>query len=411
MRPTLCLLALLLIPLLAAGAVAGEPKPAVDTKPLVTGNTAFAFDLYAKLREGPDNLFLSPHSISACLGMTRAGAAGNTAAQMDEVFHFPRQGLGQAFGALRSALVPPKAWSRQGEKPAYELAIANRLFGQSGYAFREPFLGQMRDDFGAALEQLDIARAPSSARARINGWVEEQTKEKIKNLLPEGMPTPDTRLVLVNAIYFKSQWQEAFRERATVDAPFHRQDGSTVKSRLMQRTGGYLYAETETAQLLEMPYLGGAMSMVVLLPKAKDGLPKLEAELSAEKVTAWMGELKHRRVAVAFPKYRFTSSFELAETLIAMGMPDAFSPMKADFSGMTEKEPLFIGIVVHKAFVAVDEKGTEAAAATAVGMRAGSAARPQEPTPVRADHPFLFVIRHRQTGAILFLGRVMDPTA
>ena len=406
---------LALIPLLALASVAtsaGEPTP--EASSVVMGNTAFACDLYGKVGGVGQNLFFSPYSVSSCLGMTRAGAAGNTARQMDEVFHFPPVGLGEGFRALDAALAAPMVRDGYGrnakEIPAYEIAVANRLFGQQGFAFKPPFLDQMRDDYGAALEQLDIEGDPSGARSRINGWVEEQTRERIKDLLPDGTPAPDTRLVLVNAIYFKSSWDEPFQERNTTNAPFHKADGSAVDARLMRRTDHFRYFGDGELQVLEMPYRNRTMSMLVVLPRTHDGLKDVEAKLNPAQLEAWLGALKSTKVAVQFPKYEFTSSFDLTRTLGAMGMQDAFSPSKADFSGMTEKEPLFIGLVVHKAFVAVDEAGTEAAAATAVAMRAGSAPRPEEPVAFTADRPFLFLIRHHATGAILFLGRVMDPS-
>lgn len=408
--PALRILAL--VPLLALAALAGEPAP--EAAPVVAGNTAFACDLYGRLSGGDENLFLSPYSISACLGMTRAGAAGETATQMDTVFHFPSAKLGAGFRALDAALAAPMVRDGYGREakqiPAYEIAIANRLFGQQGYAFEPAFLAQMKDDYGAGLEQLDIERDPGGARSRINGWVEDQTRDKIKDLLPDGTPTPDTRLVLVNAIYFKSSWQEPFREHNTTDAPFHRADGTDVEARLMRRTDRFRYFGDDEVQVLEMPYRNRTMSMLVVLPRTRDGLKAVEAQLTPAQLDAWLQGMQGAKVAVQFPKYEYTSSFDLTQTLAAMGMEDAFLPRKADFSGMTEKEPLFIGVVVHKAFVAVDEAGTEAAAATAVAMRAGSAPRPEEPVAFTADRPFLFLIRHHATGAILFLGRVMDPS-
>lgn len=403
---------LALLPLLALVVFAGEPVP--EVAPVVSGNTAFACDLYGRLRGGSGNLFLSPYSISACLAMTREGAAGNTATQMDDVFHFPSTGLGVGFQGLGVAMEAPRVRDGHGpdaqEIPAYEIAIANRLFGQTGFSFRPPFVEQMETVYGAGLEQLDIQGDPDAARQRINGWVEEQTHDRIQDLLPGGTPTADTRLVLVNAIYFKSSWMEPFQEKSTQDAPFHRADGTDVEARLMRRTARFRYLGTEDLQVLEMPYRRGAMSMFVVLPRARDGLPSVEAKLTPAAIDGWIRDMQSAKVAVQFPKYEFTSSFDLTKTLAAMGMGDAFSASRADFSKMTEKEPLFIGIVVHKAFVAVDEAGTEAAAATAVGMRLSAAPRPEDPVSFTADRPFLFLIRHGVTGQVLFLGRVVDPS-
>jgi len=419
MRP-LRFVPLVLLLALSPIALGGEPGPspsgaASDVASVVKGNTAFACDLYARLRSTDGNLFLSPYSISACLAMVREGAAGNTAEQMDAVFHFPKAGLGTGFKGLGVALQAPLVREGGGGRdvkkvPAYEIAIANRLFGQVGYAFRPSFIDQMRTAYGAGLEQLDIERDPSGAREKINGWVEDQTHNRIRDLLPLGSPTPDTRLVLVNAIYFRSAWQEPFQERATLDAPFHKADGTDVDARLMRRTAHFRYLGTEDVQVLDLPYRQGAMSMVVILPREKDGLPAVEAKLTPAMIEGWVRDMKSAKVAVSFPKLEITSSFDLTKTLADLGMDDALSAERADFSRMTEKEPLFIGLVVHKAFVAVDEAGTEAAAATAVAMRAGSVSRPSKPVVFRADRPFLFLIRHRVTGQILFLGRVLDPS-
>ncbi len=400
---------LLLVSMLALGAAAGT-APAE----LVEGNTAFACDVYAKLKPEPGNLFLSPYSISECLAMVREGAAGTTATEMDDVFHYPSQNLAADFGAMQDVLRAPMVRDGFGrdakQVPAYEIAVANRLFGQKGYQFLPPFLSTLQKDFRAGVEQLDMESDPQGARDHINRWVEAQTKDRIKDLLPQGTPTPDTRLVLVNAIYFKSQWQTPFTKRATADGPFHRPDGTTVDVPLMKTTKYFRYGETADAQILEMPYKANTLSMLVVLPKAKDGLPALEAGFTPEALAGWVGVLDTERVAVTFPRFEFTSDFDLTRTLASMGMPSAFSAQQADFSKMTEEEPLFIGIVVHKGFVKVDEDGTEAAAATAVGMRAGSAAPPDEPKVFSADHPFLFLIRHNASGAILFLGRVVDPS-
>ncbi len=401
---------LCLLPCLAFGS---EPEPE-KAAPLVAGNTAFTCDLYGKLKLEEGNLFFSPLSISTALAMTREGAAGQTATQMDAVMHFPRQGLGEAFRALSEALTPSMVRDGYGasarEVPAYELAMANRLWGQQGFAFLPAFEGRLAYVYGAPLERIDFAKS-TAARARINGWVEDQTKDRIKDLLPEGVPTTDTRLVLVNAVYFKSAWLHPFSERATKDEPFHLLGGAEVRASMMKKTERFGYAANGDLQILELPYRSGDLSMIVLLPKAKDGLPALEAALTAKALSAWLGAIQYRsKVAVAFPKFTFTKGFDLTNVLAAMGMPDAFSPMQADFSGMTTEQPLYIGFVLHKGFVAVDEKGTEAAAATAVGMRLGAAPAPENPIPFTADHPFLFLIRHRKTGALLFVGRVLDPT-
>lgn len=400
-----------LVMVLTLVAFAGEP--AEDAAPLVSGNTSFACDLYARLQARDGNLFFSPYSISACLAMTREGARGDTATEMDAVFHFPARGMGEGFHHLDEALEPPTVtdgWGQNAkEVSAYELTVANRLWGQQGYTFRKPFLDRLAEVYGASLAEVDFHH-PVAVRAAINGWIEKETHDKIKDMIPEGLPTTDTRLVLANAVYFKSQWKDPFRERATVDAPFHCPGAADVEARMMRRVGRYGYGAADGVQILEMPYRGREMSMVVVLPRATDGLEAVEAKLTPETLAGWLGGLESVKVDVTFPRFKFTSGFDLTGTLREMGMADAFSLAKANFSGMTVEEPLFIGVVLHKAFVAVDEKGTEAAAATIVGMRAGAAAPTASPVVFKADHPFLFLIRHRETGTILFVGRVVDPT-
>jgi serpin B len=402
-----------LVVLLAAPAIGGDDDQDA-AKRLVAGNTAFACDLYGHVRAEEGNLFLSPYSISTALAMTAEGAAGETLRQMDAVLHLPADRRGPAFEALAEAMTPQMVREGFGQNvtkvAAYDFTVANRLWGQKGFPFHTAFLDRLRDEFRAPLEAIDF-RQTATARARINGWVEEKTNDRIKDLLPPGLPTADERLVLVNAVYFKSAWQHPFSPRATKDGPFHTLDGGVVTVPMLGKTHGFPYGEVDGVQVLELPYRAGQLSMVVLLPRAKDGLPALEKALAPETLSKWTAALgRGAKVAVTFPKFRFTKGFNLTKTLEEMGMRDAFHP-RADFRRMTDEKPFFIGFVLHKGFVAVDEKGTEAAAATAVGMRLGAAPRPQPPIPFVADHPFLFLIRDRKTGTILFLGRVLDPSA
>ena len=391
---------------------AGEPGP-IDFAPLVAGNTAFAGDLYGFLKAREGNLFLSPYSIAVALAMAREGAAGRTRAQMDAVLHLPQSGATEAFGALADELEPPLIYggdpSTQQQVPAYELATANALWGQEDLIFAVDFLRRLETAFGAGLSRVDF-RDTEQARAIINAWVERETHEKIRNIVPSGLPTSDTRLVLVNAIYFKAAWLEPFNEHSTADMPFIVAADQTVTAATMQRTGEYRYGEVDDLQILELPYRGRDTSLIVVLPRATDGLPDVESRLDAAQFSRWSKSLQTRRVAVSLPKFTFTSSVRLEEALQAMGMRDAFNKGIADFSGMTTEERLFISAVLHKAFVAVDEAGTEAAAATAVMMMTTSVPPPVEPVTFRADHPFLFFIQHRPTGTVLFLGRVVDPT-
>jgi len=376
-----------------------------DLAEVAAGNNRFALDLYAKLAAGRKgkNLFFSPNSISTALAMTRAGARGNTAKEMDKVLHFTlaQDKLNPAFKELLAALdADPK-------KKGFELAVANRLWGQQGYNFLPGFLATTRDSYGAGLEALDFKGATEAARRTINAWVEKKTKDKIKELLKQGVLSPDMRLVLTNAIYFKGDWASQFKKDRTRDGVFTVKAGETVKVPMMHQTEKFRYRAGKGFQALGLPYAGDELSMVIFLPTKADGLAALEKSLTAENLDQYLPARWKRKVVVSIPKFTMTSEFSLKETLSAMGMKDAFAGGKADFSGMDGSRGLFIGAVIHKAFVDVNEEGTEAAAATAVVV--GVTSMPAPPPVFRADRPFLFMIRDDRTGSILFMGRVMNP--
>jgi len=384
---------------------AGADQPGEAAMTVARDGNAFAFDLYARLREAqPGNLFCSPQSISTALAMTYAGARAETAAQMARTLRFslPQDELPAAYAALRAALEP-------GGERGYRLSIANRLWGQRGVPFREEFLAVTRRDYGAELGLVDFRTDAEGARNEINAWVVRQTEDKIRDLIPSGVLGPDTRLVLANAIYFRGDWARQFDKRATADQPFHVAPDRTSTVPLMfgKVPAGFAAVADAGAKVLELPYKGDDVSMILLLPDAPDGLGAFETKLTADTVARWTGELRKQDVLVYLPRFSMESQFALAPTLAAMGMPLPFSG-DADFSGMNGAHDLFISAVVHKARVDVDEQGTEAAAATgvAVGVKA---ALPTEPPTFRADHPFVFLIRHNPTGAILFLGRVVNP--
>jgi serpin B len=397
-----CLVAVLAIP--AGGAGAADPALPADVRTLVEGNTAFALDLYARLRQKDGNLFCSPYSISTALGMTYAGARGETAEEMAKVLHFRlnQQRLHPAFAGLRTQL------QGAGQKHKYQLQTANRLWGQKGYGFLPDFLKTIQDNYGAGLKEVDFVHASEEARHTINAWVEEQTQDKIKELIQRGMLTSDTRLVLTNAIYFKAAWIRPFEPKQTKDGDFALADGKKVPAKLMRGHNRTNYFKGDTFAALELPYEKHDLSMIVLLPNEADGLPALEKRLTTANLTQWLGKLSDHQVDVTLPKFKLTSEFLLEDVLSKMGMPIAFDGRKADFSGMTTQERLFISHVIHKAFVDVNEAGTEAAAATAVLMERLSA---PPPATFRADHPFVYLIRDRRTGSILFLGRVTNPSA
>ena len=395
-------------------AVSAAPEPADGPSPLAEGTTAFACDLFHAVGAGGGNLFLSPWSVSSALAMARAGANGSTAAQIDTALHLPKD-ASAAYRMVVTRLEAPNVVRGEGPDgkiaaaPAFELNVANGVFAQAGLAFEPAFRKTVSSDFHAEFRDLDFTKGPESRKA-INDWAEKQTKGRIKDLMPPGLPTPETRMVLANAIHFIAAWEVPFPDSETAEKPFTVAAGTAVQARLMRRAGRLRYGETADAQVVEILYRNGETSMLVVLPKAKDGLPAVEKALSGPALAAWVGALERRRVELELPKFSFSSQVGLAEALAKMGMADAFDAAKADFTGIAREKPLFLGAVLHKAFVAVDEKGTEAAAATAALLQATSMPRPEEPARFVADHPFLFFLVHRGTGVVLFVGRVDDPT-
>jgi serpin B len=287
--------------------------------------------------------------------------------------------------------------------------VANALWPQRGYLFLDEYLALVKEFYGVLITAVDYAGDAEAARLRINAWVEGKTAGKIRDLIPAGLLDGLVRLVLTNAVYFKGDWASQFERTRTKKEPFWVTPTRKVMTPLMAQQGEFRYAETASLQILELPYAGRDLSMLVLLPRSRDGLAELENGLTLENLQGWARTIWPRQVQVTLPRFKITSQFRLAATLAAMGMPDAFNRDKANFSGMDGRELwLFILAVLHKAFVDVNEEGTEAAAATAVAMRARSA--PAPPAVFRADHPFLFLIVDHRTGSILFFGRLLDPT-
>jgi len=381
-------------------------NPAVTSDELATlvdSNTAFAADLYRQVRTEPGNLFMSPHSISIALAMTYAGASGNTATEIASTFHWTQAPttLHAAFDKLDLELAA-RAEQAKGDTIPFRLKTANSMWGQQGKTFMQPFLDTLAINYGAGVHVLDFRGDPNGARQVINGWVEDRTNDRIKELLPEGTVRSSTSLVLTNAIYFSAAWQDPFEPANTKDAPFRTADGSTIQTSTLHQTGAYRYGEGETFRAAELPYDGGQLSMVVVVPS---DLASFEANLSGDAIRGIMGSLRSADVELALPKFRFDAPLGLREHLRALGMKDAFEST-ADFSGIDGAKSLLIQDVLHKGFVAIDEKGTEAAAATAVII--GETSVPER-RKLTVDKPFLFFIRDLPTGAILFVGRVVDP--
>lgn len=379
---------------------------AADQAEVTRGNNAFAVDLYGHLRQQNGNLFFSPESISTAFAMADAGARGETAAEMARVFHFtlPPDRLHPAMGALLAGMNAPH--------PGYELRVADALWAQQDARFMSAYLTAIESDYGAGFHRVDFKTQSEAVRGTINQWVEQQTNNRIQNLIGPGVLSSRTRLVLTNAIYFKGTWRTPFEKAATQDGEFHVSSAQTITAPLMHRTGGYRYYDGGTFQELEIPYQGDELAMVAVLPKQTDGLTALEQQFTSAAAEQWIDKLAPaQKVILTFPRFTMTQQFELSGTLGSMGMPQAFTPA-ADFSGMTGKPEFSISAAIHKAFIDVNEQGTEAAAATAIGMTAAAMRMPApEPPPIvfRADHPFLFMIRDTKTGAILFMGRVEDP--
>jgi serpin B len=375
---------------------------------LIKGNSAFAFELYKALKEEDGNLFYSPYSISLALAMTYAGARGETAEQMDDTLQFllDQNKLHPAFNWLDAELAKTGEGAQGKDGEGFRLNIVNAIWGQKDYEFLADFLDVLAGNYSAGLRILDFITETEKSRLTINDWVSDQTEGRIKDLIPQGAIDALTRLVLTNAIYFNAAWEHPFDEDMTADGPFYLLDGGQVRVPIMQQTESFGYTEGGGYQAVELPYDGGELSMVILLPEAGQ-FEAFEETLNAQQVRDIVSGLQPTEVALTMPKFEFDSKFKLNDTLADMGMPIAFTE-NADFSGMTGRPELFISEVVHKAFVAVDEAGTEAAAATAVIM--DLTAVPDPPVEVTIDRPFVFLIRDIETGAILFVGRVLNPT-
>lgn len=383
-----------------------------DLEDLSAGNTAFAFDLYQKLSHEGENLFFSPYSISLALAMTSSGARGETATQMAEVLHLMTLGqdrLHPAFNALARELA--SRGEDIGDKDETEIAdrfrlhVTNALWGQQGYGFLPAFLAVLAENYGAGVQIADFIDAPEQARETINRWASDETEGRIEDLLPPGSITPLTRLVLTNAVYFNATWKQGFDKDFTHADSFTLLDGSQVTVQMMQQVGRFKCVAGEGYCAVELPYVGDELSMLVLLPEIHE-FEEFAATLDSDRLASILVTMTEERdISLSMPGFEYASDFNLKATLADLGMPDAFVYGTADFSGMDGTRELFIGDAFHKAFVSVDENGTEAAAATALPI-------PCAPVPViRLDHPFIFLIRDIGTGTILFIGRVMDPTS
>jgi serpin B len=413
---------IILLSLLACGPTASsqvvqsdkprDTSPSVDESDLtalVDGNNAFAFNLYQLLKQTGGNLFYSPYSISEALAMTYAGARGETEKDMAEALNFTlsQDRLHPAFNSLDLQL-KQRGQGAEGKNGAgFRLDVANAIWGQKGYQFLAQYLDVLAQNYGAGLRIVDFIKQTEQSRVTINQWVSDQTQGKIKDLIPPGVINDMTRLVLTNAIYFNAAWRYPFDEKATSDGQFYLLDGSSVTVPMMKQTESFGYVEGANYEAVELPYSGQELSMVILLPKAGEFVT-FENSLDAELVKTIISQLEMNEVSLTMPKFEYESSFGLKQALSTLGMGIAFTS-DADFSGMDGNHDLLIQDVLHKAFVSVDEAGTEAAAATAVIV--GLTAIPAQQAQVTIDRPFLFLIRDISTGSIIFVGRVLNPVA
>ena len=403
----------------AQAAVAREAAPVVSDGNLVAlvgGNSAFALDIYQAIREQEGNVFFSPYSISQALAMTYAGARGRTEEEMASTLHFdlPQAQLHPAFNALDQELTglsqaktseadPSRATGKQ--PSGLELATANALWAQKGTLIQESFLETLAANYGSGVQLLNFDDSEKSRRI-INAWVSDQTKKRIEDLLPEGSITPETELVLTNAIYFKASWATEFKEEATSDGPFTLSDGSQVTAPMMHTKSQYGSGAGSGYVAVDLPYQGRTTSMVIVMPNPGQ-FAEFEAGLTTEGLDSIVAGLSPGMVDLTMPKFEIKGqTISLTKALRSLGMETAFDQSLADFSGIVVGSPLWIDDVLHQAYVAVDEQGAEAAAATGVVMRTNSE---QRAGTVTVDHPFLFLIRDRVTGTILFIGRVVDP--
>jgi len=375
-----------------------------NTAIISASNNAFGIDLYKKLiTEERGNIFISPYSISSALAMTYAGARGNTEKQMAKVLYFnlPQEDIHKAFSSLNAYFNRPNK--------SYQLAIANSLWGQANYPFQKEFINLLNKYYEAGFNEVDFVNEENREKARltINKWVEDKTNNKIKELIHPEDISALTRLILVNAIYFKGKWQNQFDTKETRDMPFNLENKKKVNVPMMHQEGKFNYTEDEKVQVLELPYSENELSMVIFLPKESISLSDFEKELSIERVNKLLSNLSQEKVDVYIPKFKMEKRYILNKMLIDLGMSDAFDMMLADFSGMTGSKDLYISKVIHQSFIEVNEEGTEAAAATAVIM-SGKSIAPMI-IEFKADRPFLFIIRDIKTNTILFIGRFVEP--
>jgi serpin B len=394
---------------IVAGTAARQAPLASSAPPVATAIDRFGGELFTKLAATTEgNIVLSPYSVAVALTMTRAGTAGETRAQLDRALHLEGIDADGGFNALEQALATRTGdvTGPDGKKQSVVLATANALWPQAGFPFASPFLDVLAAQYGAGLHVVDYQRDTEKARRAINDWVSDRTAAKIPELIPKDALDSLTRLVLTNAVYLKAAWAEPFEASATSQAVFTRLDGSTVDAPFMHQTESFGYATGAGWQTVELPYAGGKLALDVIVPDPGKFAPV--AQMLDNGTAGFVGHLERRSVQLALPKFRFRTQAELVDTFRALGLTDLFDPGRADLSAMTTADKLYVSHVLHEAFIDVNEKGTEAAAATAVVARATAA--PSQPVALTVDRPFILALRDLETNSLLFLGRVLDPS-
>ncbi len=400
-KKAICFTAAALLPTVLAAAEPGAPKAKAEAAvhPVISASNAFAFKLYGQFSKEEGNIFFSPYSITVALAMTLEGARGGTAAEMEKVLGLPGDAaMRRKFFALDT--------DRLGSLLGVEMA--NAFWSQKDHKFLPRYTGVLKKYYHAGAFTADFATAPDKARLKINSWTADRTHGKVPDLFPENSLDTLTRLVLVDAVYFKGEWKTAFKKDLTTETDFFTAPERVVKVSMMALSGDnarFNYSEPPGLQMLELPYKNDRLSMLLLLP-AQGGLKELERTISPEQLSAWKQGLYKERVDVYLPRFVLNARYSLPDTLSEIGMPSAFT-LQADFSGMDGKKDLYIRQAVHQGFVEVNEEGTEAAAATGVSMDLKS--MPMPVAQFRADRPFLFLIQERETGRIVFMGRVQKP--
>lgn len=394
---------------MAESSRAREKNPAASETgitSLVDGNNAFGLDLYQSLRNRDGNLILSPFSISLALAMTYSGARGETETQMADVLNFTSQEQTHpAFNALDLALEDTDIVLDKEQEPM-QLDIANAVFAEQTFIFLPDFLDTLSANYGAGIRLMDFANKPEPSRIEINDWVSGETKDKTNDLLPKNSVTPDTKMVLVNAIYFKADWLYPFDANDTYEDTFNLLDGSEVTAPMMGQRMNTPFFVGDGYSAVELSYAGESAVMTLLVPD-EGRFEEIESKMDSAMFVGMLSSLAPADVTLRMPKFEYESAFSLADILTGMGMQNAFDADLADFSGMTDQQALYISNVIHKAFVAVDEEGTEAAAATAVTMEGVTAMMPNNLLVI--DRPFIYFIRDVESGQILFIGRVLNP--